>query len=283
MAVIRGEVAASMLPDAIVLDLGDLARQGKAMMERAEAEAEAIVSQARIERDRLIAGASEKGFEDGRAAGFAQGLQEGRSAGHSEALEATRQEAQRVVKAWDDAVGAFDAAREAMLSTARDDIVRFAVAFAERVTRRAIELDPAAVEPTMADALGLVMGANSMRVCVCPADAELARQALGPVMQRLGLSGDATLFEDANLEHGSCVVQTQAGCIDASVDAMIARMVNLLLPDSRGMNTRGPDDASTTAGAPNEAPASDLPEPNHTAPNTNTNDGIAPEQPETGE
>lgn len=251
MAVIRGDVAASMLPDAIVLDLGDLIRQGKALMERAEAEAEAIVDQARIERARLLAGASEQGLDEGRASGFAQGLDEGRRVGHAEAIESTREQAMEVVQAWQASLQAFETARAKMIDAAREDVIRFAVAFAERVTRRMIQLDPRAIEPIIADALGLVMAGSTISVRLASADAELAREVIGPILERLGHSRDAEIVEDAALQRGACVVRTQAGVIDASVEVMIERMVRQLLPDDpasataeRAENAASPADPS---------------------------------------
>lgn len=234
MAVIRGNAAASMLPDAIVLDLGDLARQGKILADRAEAEAAAIVEQARLERDRLMSGASERGYGDGRAAGFAQGLAEGRNAGHAEALEAARIDANQVIQAWSDALEAFEQARQEVIAASRQDVIRFAVLFAERVTRRMIELDTRAIEPIMAEAISMVMAGSAMSVRVSQKDIKVAREVLGPILDRLSVIDDVHLVEDSSLSHGSCVVRTRAGRIEASIDAMIDRMVKMLLPGEAG-------------------------------------------------
>jgi len=100
-----------------------------------------------------------------------------------------------------------------------------------------VELDPRAVEATMGEALALVMAGSTISVRVCPADAEVARAVLGPIMQRLGVSGDVELVEEGGLQHGSCVVRSQSGCIDATIDAMIERMVEQLLPDGRRLDS----------------------------------------------
>jgi flagellar assembly protein FliH len=252
MAVIRGSVAASMLPDAIVLDLGDLARQGKALMDRAEAEAAAIVAQAKVERERLMSGASEQGYSEGRAAGFAQGLAEGKAEGRAEAIKQASKQAEEVMRAWMDAIERFERASEGILATSQKDVIAFAVRFAERITRRMVELDDRAVEPIMAEAIGMVMAGSSMTVRISPSDAKIAHELIGPLLDRIGATSDVHVVEDQSLAHGSCVVRTRSGVIDASVDTMIERMVQTLLPDgvSAGVDGQGAPGASAAPAGP---------------------------------
>src|SRR5688572_5299317 len=82
MALIKSAKSHRLLRDAVVLDMGDLARQAERIVENARTEAARIAQAAQEQAQRLIEGADVRGhaegFERGRAAGHAQGLQEGR-------------------------------------------------------------------------------------------------------------------------------------------------------------------------------------------------------------
>ncbi|MGP1346395.1 MAG: FliH/SctL family protein [Phycisphaerales bacterium] len=243
MGLIRQKDATTLLPDAVVLDLGDLARQGDALIARARAQADRIVSEARAERDRLLATASADGRARGLEEGHREGLEKGSAQGRQEALVSVRARAAEVGEGWGGCLERFERAREEMCSAVRDELVRFAVAFAERVTRRAIALDARAIEPIMEEAIGLVVGCGKIAVRISGEDMPLAREILGDVLDRIGCSDGVELVEDASLSHGSCVVRTESGSVDATVETMIGRMSALLLPDGVGR------DAALDAGA----------------------------------
>ena len=234
MGLIRQKDATSLLPDAVVLDLGDLARQGDALIARARAQADRIVGEARAERDRLIATASAEGRARGLEEGRREGMEKGSAQGRQEALVSVRARAAEVAEGWGGCLERLERAREEMCSAVRDELVRFAVEFAERVTRRSIALDDRAIEPIMEEAIGLVVGCGRIVVRISGEDMPLAREILGDVLDRIGCSEGVELVEDPALSHGSCVVRTESGGVDASVETMIGRMSELLLPERAG-------------------------------------------------
>src|SRR5687767_7076452 len=82
MALIKSAKSGRLLKDAVVLDMGDLARQADRIRQSALVEAQRILAEAHAEAQRLIDGAAEQGraegFELGHSEGFAKGEQEGR-------------------------------------------------------------------------------------------------------------------------------------------------------------------------------------------------------------
>lgn len=230
MAVLRQGETSRSGAGVVTLDLGDLRREADRIRAHAVAEAERIVRDGMRERDRLIAGAREEGRAQGVELGLTAGAAEGREAG----LAARKAELVRLEEGWTRALDGFVAERERLISCARADVVALALAIAERVVRRTIEHDAAAVEAPLRDVLAQVMRAGRVKVRVNPADAAVARAALPALLARLGNVEHAEIIEDGTLECGSCIMQTPCGgVIDASVGAQLDRLAAALLPERR--------------------------------------------------
>lgn len=230
MAVLRASRDPS-LATAVVLDLGDLRRQADAIRESAVAEAARILEAARAERERLVATARAEGFAAGQAEGRAAGLEQGRAEGRAEALAAHRAALDALAAKWEGVLAQFLADREHLMTQARSDLVRLAVALGRRVTRRTIAHDPGVVAAQVETVLAAAAKPTRLTVRVHPEDEALAREALPTLLARFtGVEG-ADLVTDASLERGSCVANTRGGGeIDASIPTQLDRIAAALLP-----------------------------------------------------
>ncbi|MEQ8317444.1 MAG: FliH/SctL family protein [Phycisphaerales bacterium] len=222
--------AATIAREAVVLDLGDLARQGEAMVDRARREADRIIEEAKAERERLISGA----VEQGHAEGLERGLEEGRSKGHEDgraaALTSQQPVFQRLEAAWQEALAAFEKRRDALHSEAERGVVSLAVKLGERVAKRAIEVDEQAAARQLGEAIGLAMRPGRLRVRVSPTDARAVREAMPAFADRLGESASVELVEDEALSHGSVIVEADESRIDGTIETQLERIVGALLP-----------------------------------------------------
>jgi flagellar biosynthesis/type III secretory pathway protein FliH len=240
MALIRQSLANTVARDAVVLDLGDLVRQGEALKAKARAEADRIVAEAKAERARLVAGAAEEGRKEGLARGLEEGRRQGEASGRAEALAAAAEALKKLDARWSAALAEFEGARETMLLGARQDVLRLALAAAEMVTKRAIALRPEAAADQLAAVLGLIMRPTRLTVSVHPDDAALVREALPGLTERFAAAAHAEVAADAGLERGSCVARTgTGGVIDASVRTQLERIVEALLPGVRAVDEAG--------------------------------------------
>lgn len=237
MALIKQANADHLVRDAVVLDLGDLCRQGELIVEQARKRAEAIIREAEAERTQLVTG----GAEVGRAEGYARGLEEGRAAGavqgRNESLQERSAALAALEAAWTGALDSFNAARDSMLRGAAIDLVRLAAQIASKVTRRTVDLDPRAVEPQLEAVLGHVMRPTKLVIAVHPKDLTVAREVLPDLVSRCDPGMHAELVEDGTLQRGSCVVRARdavGGEIDASIDTQLERIATALLPGSPG-------------------------------------------------
>lgn len=230
MPMIRRADAASLTREAVVLDLGDLARQGRALTERAQQEAERIIEAAKAERERLISDAAERGHAEGLAKGQAEGHAEGVERGRAEAIASEAEELGALQASWAGALGRFEAMRTALHAEAERGVLALAVRLGERVAKRAIELDGDAAARQLVEAIDLTMQPSRVRVRASPGDAESVRAAIPGIADRLAESASAVVVEDDSLSHGSVVVEADESEIDGTIETQLARIVDVLLP-----------------------------------------------------
>ncbi len=235
MAVIRQSQAHRIVQDAIVLDLGDLTRQGEQVRALAKEQADAILAKAQADRQRLLASGKDEGFAKGHAEGLAKGLEEGRKQGHDAALAERRQALDALLAGWSAAVEAFERDRDRLLQEARADVLRLAVMMGERITRRTVEVDPHVITAQLEAVLALLSQPTRLTISINPDDEALARESLPTLLARLSAAHHVDLRPDPALPRGSCTASTQGGGrIDASIPTQLDRMVAALLPAAEG-------------------------------------------------
>lgn len=231
MPLIRQSDRHEIARDAVVLDLGDLRRQGEALKRHALAEAQAVREQAVIERERLIAGGREQGIAEGRITGHAEGRAAGLAEGRAQALAEHSAALTKIEKGWEHALREFSAARDEMLQQARTDVIRLAIEIAAKITRSAAN-DGAAIATQLESVLKTTARATKLEVIVHPDDQVLARQALPNLLARLAPGGHAEITTDQNVSRGTCVARCAltGAVIDASIETQLARIAAALLP-----------------------------------------------------
>lgn len=270
MALIKDANSKDLMREAIVLDLGDLRREGDRLRAKAEEDAQEIIRLARIEAARTIEDANSRGMEEGRAEGAAQGRAAGFEAGRNEAYEAHCAELAAVISGWTAALDEFESRRDHLLRDARQDVVELAVRLAEAITRTSLETDRDAAARQLAGALELVLDATALRVEVNTIDESAVADALPSLLTRLGKSAHADVLVSGDVEPGGCRLIAGAGEIDATVEAQIRRMAETILRSGRSprWSPGEPDEAAeqndaaeqTEPGADPPLPSGDPPE-----------------------
>ena len=231
MALIRSGDASRVLGEAMVLDLGDLVRQGDQMRRRAEEEARRIIEDGERERQRLISGAREEGHALGYAAGLAEGRAVGRSEGRATALAESAQGLEALTTHWNAALQVFVSERERMFREAKDEVVRIALLLAEKVTRRAITANPGVVVSELEAVLAMLARSTRLKVQVHPEDEPLAREALPGVMSKFPMVEHLELVTSGSISRGSVIARTATGgVIDASIETQMSRIAEAMLP-----------------------------------------------------
>lgn len=243
MALIKNAQAERMAREAIVLDLGDLARQGRAMMEEARREATRIVEEAKAERDRIMAGAAEKGHAKGYAEGLAKGEREGGEKGHAAAVAEGKKQLDVLTQGWGKSLQEFEGVREELLAQTQRDVLRLALLIATRVTKRAVRIDPEIAVAQTRAVLEMIVRPTGVVLTVSPQDRAVVERALPGIVSGLSMVRHAELREDAAVSRGSVVLRNKGngsgagggavggGEIDATIETQIERIVETLMPE----------------------------------------------------
>ena len=98
MALIKHAKSDRALKEAIVLDMGDLARQAERLLANARSEAASILEQARTEAHRITNGADERGHAEGYARGVADGRLDGELQGREESIQLHAEQLQTQIR-----------------------------------------------------------------------------------------------------------------------------------------------------------------------------------------
>jgi flagellar biosynthesis/type III secretory pathway protein FliH len=123
------------------------------------------------------------------------------------------------------------ALRAGVLQGTEREVVRLALAMAERMVRRQIDADPA-VLVSIARAAAAALGSRVVAtIHLNPADHARVAEGDSP--------GSIALRADPQVPRGGVVVRSDAGTIDASVDAQIRELTRALLGDDAESDSDG--------------------------------------------
>src|SRR3954469_6337776 len=162
------------------------------------------------EINRALETAHAQGVAEGHAAGFAEGC----------AQIAADQEALRA------AAAALAADRAELADRTERAAVELALRIAEQVVRASLVAQPELVVDNVAGALRRLLDRERVLVLVHPDDLEIVREALGPLTEELG--GGFEAQAERRVSRGSAVLRTVDGEIDATVEAKLQRVREVL-------------------------------------------------------
>ena len=245
MALIKNTTAGPLPKGTSVFNLGDLARESKHVLQEAKQKAQQIIRRAEEEAAKLVDSATDRGFAEGKDQGLAQGREEGRQAGRAEAIAEFTPQLTDLQVAFNAALAHWETDRNSMLLAAREDVLRLALAVAEKVTYRIIQTDSTVIGDQLAEALALLVAPRAVTVAVAPQDRALVEAMLPDLIDKISTCTHAAIRDDPSVTPGGCVISTGAGRIDATIERQIQRIVDTLLPQSvdadPGNDTPGDD------------------------------------------
>ncbi len=144
---------------------------------------------------------------------YQRGFSEGQTAGMNQANTRVEPLVAKLAHSIQDLV----AVRKKHLLEAEEDTVRLAVAVAHRVLRRELSVDPESLLGIIKAAFERVDAREILRVRLNPDEVPLLQRHLaGP-----GMPPRVELIPDSSLEHGSVIVETTRGSLDASVSSQL--------------------------------------------------------------
>lgn len=192
-------------------------RRARHTLERAAAEAEAAKREAQAQRDAVLEEARREGYQAGQA--------EGREAGRAAAREEARQRLEALAALVDELARA----REELAARYEEDIVELALAVAARIVRKESSLGADTVRELLRETLPRMGGAVKITITVHPDDMAAIEQDARQLASLAEGRAGVTWVTDEAVTRGGCVVETERGGVDASVETRVERIVESML------------------------------------------------------
>lgn len=207
--------------------------------ERANAEGEQLREQARAEGEQAKKDAFSEGYSSGEESGYKEGYQKGYSKGKDAAAE----ESKNGILMLNQVIDELKAYKVEILAGAQDDIIKMAMAVAERILHKEIMTDPMAVVSVVKNAIGKVSFKKQFVISVNPLDIEVLQKASSEIAALLDNVESLKFRPNAGVEAGGCIIQTESGTVDAQVDRQfqdISDKVLATIEDKEGKEEKEP-------------------------------------------
>lgn len=213
MTVRRGPIRGVVLGEAHEVQLREqpnrlsvlTAGSAHALAAMAEAEANAIVAEAEMARERAV--------EDGWREGFEAGIAEAR-AQMSDAVAAT--------------AGILSAMEEELAvlpERLAQEVAAVAVETAARIIRAELAVRPERVVDVARGAIRRATDRDRLLAHVNPADLAVMRDATAGLVEQMGGIHRFDVIEDPRIAPGGCVLETPSGDVDARIESQLSRIL----------------------------------------------------------
>jgi len=170
---------------------------------------------------------------EARAAGRTEGSQEGQQQGAAEGRRAATAEFAQACEALAAGMQALADERRRMLADERDAVVRLALAVARKVLHAEVLLCADAAARVVEAAVAGAQDATVVRIRLHPDDGER-------IAATEGAAFPYELVPDPSISPGGCVVETDCGCIDASLESQWAAVEAAMLEAAAAEPTPDP-------------------------------------------
>jgi flagellar assembly protein FliH len=219
------------------------AREPEIDWEQVRADSQALIDRAATDGESMLQDAARRAREllNDAQSRVAQIEADARLRGHDEGVAAGRVAAQaemgESVAAMHDLVKSAREERRTIVESAEPELVRLAMAIAERIVHEQIAIDPNVVVEGVRHALMRLIGREVVTLRVNPADLDVIRQH----RESLSSGGDVEhlrVVEDQRIDRGGVVVETEAGTIDAKISTQLREARRAIVnADSVAMST----------------------------------------------
>jgi flagellar assembly protein FliH len=164
--------------------------------------------------------------EEARATGEA----EGRAAG----MAAVRADAEPPLQALAGAANALDDLRDGFVTELEADAVALALRLAEQIVAGAIRVAPERLIEVAGQAMRRIADRRHVTLVVNPADLELMEESVLRLQSELGGIEHCNVQADRRVGRGGVIARTEAGEIDATIEAQLSRAREIVAAELSG-------------------------------------------------
>lgn len=219
------EIIEPAAPPAPQVDWEMLRADAEAIVDRAAADAESLLKAAESTALELIERAQARVAEIEEAA-RAEGHDEGFAKGHEAAIA----EYEPVVATLREWVESIREQRDAVITSSEPELVRLAMAIAERIVHTEVANNRHVVVENVRAALTRLVSREVVTLRVNPADHETIRQYRDSIIESSDVE-HLRIVEDQRVDRGGVMVETDAGTIDAKIATQLREAKRAILTD----------------------------------------------------
>lgn len=148
---------------------------------------------------------------------------------YQEGFNAGIQQAQEDLENFRNTLGAFVNADERVFEEIAPHILPIAMEIAQKVIKTEVKTDPQIVLDTIVDVLK-TLSKNEPKIVlrVNPVQVQYIKDTLPEQIRLLGMETKLSILSDDGITEGGCVVQTNNGLVDASIEAQLEIVQNAL-------------------------------------------------------
>ncbi len=111
------------------------------------------------------------------------------------------------------------------------DGVKLAIAIAERIVKREVQVDSETVLRQIQEAIRRLVGVDKVKIRVHPNDEELVRSMRSSLIAGSDAVRELAIEMDESIAPGGCVLESDSGNVDASISTQLERIESALFGD----------------------------------------------------
>ncbi len=213
----------------VAFNLEDIQRRCDEFVQRARKEGRKLIEDAEKAAEAIRL----KAHEAGRQIGLDAGIQETDTRIERRAAEigekTTAEKMQTVIPTLTSIAESLAAERDRWMIGRETDLIRMSVAIAEKIVRHKLEVDPDGARDLIIEAVHQVSGSGRLELRLNPGDLERLGTDAEAVIRSISCVGDVELIADPSISSGGCVIETQHGVVDATLEAKLERIASELI------------------------------------------------------
>lgn len=145
---------------------------------------------------------------------YESGLRQGEKAG----MELAEKKVEAMMARYAQSIAELARLRSALYARAEKEVVQLALEVAKKIVHREIRADREIIQTLVKVALGHVAVKSPVTIRLHPDDYDYLNGHRGRLVQDGGEEREIVLQADASIERGGCLIQTEAGDVDARIE-----------------------------------------------------------------
>ena len=152
-----------------------------------------------------------------------------KEAAYQEGYNLGIEKAQSDIVAFKSNIGAFMNSEKRVFEAIVPNFVDMSLEIAKKIIRHEVQTDPQIVIDTVMDIMKTIpKNEPKITIKVAPSQAQYAKDILPQQLTLMGVESKLSILSDDSLTEGSCIIQTNNGVVDASIESQLDIIQNAL-------------------------------------------------------